>query len=278
MEDDLRRLKESNVEIIDSGEFDKTIEELTNFSNSLDSITAKSKEELDKIKKEQREQLNYEKRLRSEMLRLVEAGTSELEKLEHQEMKLNNTVSVGIISWQEYEKAMAGVKKQIEAIDFAKKESELALQMTEIEAKAVGGDLSALQTAKEKVSVLQEQLNLHKERLATMAKGTAEEITAWNNEAQAMNEVSKELNEQIDIIKQYTDVWYGVKQGIKDYYDEVTNLGEQLRDTVVNSFRTMEDALAEFVRTGKLNFRSLIDSMIADLARLAAKQAMSGIM
>ncbi|PZQ31016.1 MAG: hypothetical protein DI562_06070 [Stenotrophomonas acidaminiphila] len=45
-----------------------------------------------------------------------------------------------------------------------------------------------------------------------------------------------------------------------------------------DAFSGMEDALTDFVRTGKLNFSDLIDSMIADLARLAAKQLMSSAM
>ncbi len=37
----------------------------------------------------------------------------------------------------------------------------------------------------------------------------------------------------------------------------------------------MEDAIAEFVTTGKVSFSSFVDSVIADLARLAARQAIT---
>jgi phage-related minor tail protein len=39
----------------------------------------------------------------------------------------------------------------------------------------------------------------------------------------------------------------------------------------------MEDALTSFVSTGKLDFRGLVNSMIADLARFAARAAMAPV-
>ena len=59
----------------------------------------------------------------------------------------------------------------------------------------------------------------------------------------------------------------------KSYYDSIANLGAQVGDTVVNTFKGLEDALTEFVVTGKANFADLAKSIIADIARIAIKQA-----
>jgi hypothetical protein len=229
------------------------------------------------INAEMQKQIDYQKDFQKEVKGMAEAATSDLEKLNSQELKLNNAVAEGIITEQEWGKATAKIHKDMAAIYKAEQESVLALKMAELETLASEGDTSTLEIAKKKVTLLQEQLALHKERLTTMAKGTAEEVTAWNNEAEAMNQVSQELNAQIDIIKQYTSVWYGIKQGLKSYYEECMNLGDQLEQTVTDAFKGMEDALVEFVKTGKVNFKSLIDAMIADLARLMVKQAEGGI-
>jgi hypothetical protein len=43
-----------------------------------------------------------------------------------------------------------------------------------------------------------------------------------------------------------------------------------------NACDSMEDALVSFVQTGKLDFKSLVDSMVADLLRLQVKQSVTG--
>ena len=44
----------------------------------------------------------------------------------------------------------------------------------------------------------------------------------------------------------------------------------------MGAFQSAENAVAEFVKTGKLDLRSLVTSMIADLAKLAARRFILG--
>lgn len=68
----------------------------------------------------------------------------------------------------------------------------------------------------------------------------------------------------------------GAKQAFQEYADNASDLASQANNLVSDAFGGMEDALAQFVQTGKLDFSELIDSMIADLARLALRQAILG--
>jgi TP901 family phage tail tape measure protein/lambda family phage tail tape measure protein len=65
----------------------------------------------------------------------------------------------------------------------------------------------------------------------------------------------------------------GLRRGILTVQEEFTNLAGLAENALVNSFKGAEDALVNFVTTGKLSFKGLIDSMVADLARLAIRQA-----
>ena len=63
----------------------------------------------------------------------------------------------------------------------------------------------------------------------------------------------------------------------QDRYDELTTTAKestnQMTQLVEGWANSSADAFADFAMTGKLNFRGLVNSMIADLVRLAAKQA-----
>lgn len=69
----------------------------------------------------------------------------------------------------------------------------------------------------------------------------------------------------------------GVEKSFADYAHNAKDYFGQAKNFADNAFQGMEDALVEFVKTGKLSFEDLIDSMIADIARLMAKQAIAGL-
>jgi lambda family phage tail tape measure protein len=68
----------------------------------------------------------------------------------------------------------------------------------------------------------------------------------------------------------------GTKNTFNEYIDHATNAAEQASFLFTNAFKNMEDGLVEFARTGKLDFRSFADSVIADLIRIQVRQALAG--
>lgn len=59
--------------------------------------------------------------------------------------------------------------------------------------------------------------------------------------------------------------------------EEATNATNAFSDMAVNAFKGMEDALVEFALTGKLSFKDLMNSMIADLMRFLTRQMMLSV-
>ena len=68
----------------------------------------------------------------------------------------------------------------------------------------------------------------------------------------------------------------GAQEALANYADESRNVFEQTSKAVTNAFKGMEDALVNFVKTGKLDFKGLIDSILGDLARIVIKQQITG--
>lgn len=70
--------------------------------------------------------------------------------------------------------------------------------------------------------------------------------------------------------------WDAVAKSLSDYADKAQGIGGDIGAALVGAFRGAEDAVAAFVKTGKLKVSELVTSLIADLARLGARKFILG--
>lgn len=70
--------------------------------------------------------------------------------------------------------------------------------------------------------------------------------------------------------------WEAAVAALADYAAKARDIGGDIGSTLVSAFTSAENAVGEFVKTGKLDFRDLVTSMIADLAKLAARRFILG--
>jgi lambda family phage tail tape measure protein len=68
----------------------------------------------------------------------------------------------------------------------------------------------------------------------------------------------------------------GANKALQNYFDQTQDTAKQTEDLFTNAFKGMEDALVDFVVKGKLNFKSLADSIVADIIRIAVRQSITG--
>lgn len=70
--------------------------------------------------------------------------------------------------------------------------------------------------------------------------------------------------------------WRAVTAALSDYASKAREIGGDIGQSLVGAFQSAENAVGQFVKTGKLNFRDLVTSLLADLAQLAARRFILG--
>ena len=70
--------------------------------------------------------------------------------------------------------------------------------------------------------------------------------------------------------------WEAAVATLADYAAKARDIGGDIGNALVSAFTSAENAMGEFVKTGKLDFRDLVTSIIADLAKLAARRFILG--
>ncbi|WP_313378145.1 phage tail tape measure protein [Achromobacter insolitus] len=70
----------------------------------------------------------------------------------------------------------------------------------------------------------------------------------------------------------------GATSALENYLNSASNVADQTKGLFSNAFQGMEDAIVRFATTGKLSFADFATSVVADLARIATRQAIAGMM
>jgi lambda family phage tail tape measure protein len=70
----------------------------------------------------------------------------------------------------------------------------------------------------------------------------------------------------------------GARGAWQDYLDSAKDVAGQTRSLFGNAFSSMEDAVVNFAMTGKLSFADFTKSILADMARIATRQASSALL
>ena len=89
--------------------------------------------------------------------------------------------------------------------------------------------------------------------------------------------VATALQATVDKQNELNGSWQvGAIKALEDYNTEVMDVASQTRQVMTQAFQGMEDALVKFVTTGKNDFGSLVDSIVAGLIRLEIQKSIMG--
>ncbi len=127
-------------------------------------------------------------------------------------------------------------------------------------------------------------LETQRTRVEALSRETESATEASRRHGEAVAETGDRLLEampnlqaaQEEVLRSGRELGEGARRAFADFADAATDAGAQIEQTIGNALVGLEDALAGFVRTGKLEWKSLVDAMIADLIRLFIRSQILG--
>lgn len=187
---------------------------------------------------------------------------------------------------------MTGDLKRARDIELTREIDELSKKFTElgVPVDVATQKIDAFRSAKLKESSIRDAsaaAQFYKE-LAQLS-GDFGASTEYNNELlklQAENfrinaGVSQEMADQWQRLMQLEtarDPFSGLERGMRKYVADATDYASQFESAWSGAMSGFEDAIVTAVTTGKISFSDLANSILADMTRMAAKQALGGIM
>ncbi|XOY54973.1 MAG: phage tail tape measure C-terminal domain-containing protein [Rhodobacterales bacterium] len=140
--------------------------------------------------------------------------------------------------------------------------------------------------------------NTYRQIATDLANGAMSPLTSWNalrdavagtgeDGAAALDEATASADRLSDAMgraggaagsagERIATGWRAVSESLQAYATEALNWGKGLGETLTSAFSGAESAFRSFVETGKLDFKGLVRSILADLAVLAFKNAVLG--
>lgn len=142
-----------------------------------------------------------------------------------------------------------------------------------------GGDATAMLQRQLDIQrkYLDEQKSLDKEKLRGTLSGGEYQVEVALLQASLDRSLEIERGYQEQRLAMLSDWRAGARRAWEDYAFAASNALEQANGLMNTALSGWEDAWVRFAQTGKLSFRDMANAIVADLARIAAKQAAVGI-
>ncbi len=180
----------------------------------------------------------------------------------------------------------AAYTKEKEAAEALARQQAILAQSSSNRARSNELDLMGMGRGSDAVAMLRRQLDIQREYQDELkrigSKDVATDKAAWdllaaNAAAFRDTELAKERTFQEQRLAMLSDWRAGAIRAWEDYAFAASNALEQANGVMNTALSGWEDAWVRFAQTGKLSFRDMANAIIADLARIAAKQAAVGL-
>lgn len=215
------------------------------------------------------------KQLLADKTNTMTASTRKLLEAMLPELAASNSAAKG---YERQAKAMEAVTRQKAILEAASDNRDRANVLDLLQLSGGGTDAT---------EQLRRQLDIQKEYQDELKRIGSRDVAAdketWDQLAHNAatfrdDQLAKETDFQRARIKLLGDWRTGARAAWEDYAFNAANASEQTKSLLTDAFTGAEDAFVKFVQTGKLSFSDLADSIIADLARMSAKSAITSLL
>lgn len=251
-------------------------------TNPATSIVARIQQQvaLNKEQSDSEEKLTVSQRLRVQVLEELDRLGSKIPEADRKRIR---TMLEELKTTGDLVEAKDKQKKTLEALT---RQQAIFDQQAESRRRGNELDLMSYGRGQDTVAQLRRQMDVQREYEDELKRlGDRQVATDQDQWDQLAANAARHRDEQLQLEKDYQarrlaamgDWRNGTRAAFEDYAMEANNAAGQAHSALTNAFQGAEDALVQFAMTGKLSFRDLANSIIADLARIAAKQAIVGI-
>ncbi len=159
--------------------------------------------------------------------------------------------------------------------------SELRSVEEQIKTLRETGAISELKSL-QKLATARQESGLQLATLASQARELADAAPGNEKLADAFTKIEEAARQAADgasllalRVKEMSDPEAGFAKGLRSVAEEAEQIGKQMESATTRAFNGMTDALVNFVMTGKLDFRTLANSIISDLIRIQIQRAIT---
>ncbi|GAB6406024.1 phage tail tape measure protein [Pseudomonas sp. MHK4] len=200
---------------------------------------------------------------------------------------------------EEQKKRLLGMAAELDALNKIKKANEDDLKLTAFKAAQATGtqttqdgfdqELAGIGMGDKARDRMRADLALRQKYAADLASLNEQRNTGqispelYASETKVLqDELGKRLAAQQTYFSQVdaaqSDWSNGASDALQDYVDQAADVAGQTKQMFTSAFSGLEDGIVDFVKTGKLSFKDMADSIIEDLIRIQVRQAAAGFL
>lgn len=189
--------------------------------------------------------------------------------------KLTEDIAINAEKYKGYgEQGVARLKELASQLDSAQQQvaiSQFAYNGGE-KLKAMEFELTLLGKTRQEQELMQYNHELDLEAARLKIGMTAENIAKLDEEIVKLKERRAEIQAQAE--QSRGSFKQGMLEGWNNIETDVSNVSANVANITQNAFEGMADSLTQFVMTGKADFRSFAQSILADISKMMVKMAL----